>query len=162
MCLLTVVCGLVLGITAESFTPLQADEVLVVKSTRTLSLLRNGEVIREYPISLGGSPLGHKWQEGDRRTPEGRYVLDWRNPTSRYYRSIHVSYPDLVDATYARMAGVDPGGDIMIHGLPNGFAWANWWVGRWDWTDGCIAVANDAMDEIWAAVRDGTPIVIRP
>ena len=162
MCLLTIVCSLVLGLTLPADPQPKADQVLVVKSERKLLLLRHGQMFREYAISLGKRPFGHKWEEGDQRTPEGHYVLDWRNPTSRFYRSIHVSYPDDTDLSYARMAGVDPGGNIMIHGLPNDSTWASWWVGRWDWTDGCIAVTNEAMDEIWMAVDEGTPIEIRP
>jgi murein L,D-transpeptidase YafK len=162
MCLITIVCSLVLGLTIPSDMHAKADSVLVIKSERKLVLLRHGDVIREFSISLGSRPVGHKWEEGDQRTPEGYYVLDWRNSTSRFYRSIHVSYPDYTDRSYARMAGVDPGGNIMIHGLPNGSAWASWWVGRWDWTDGCIAVTNEAMDEIWDSVEEGTPIEIRP
>jgi len=160
MCLITLVCSLVLGMSIPSDTSSKADSVLVVKSERKLKLIRHGEIFREYTIALGSRPLGHKWEEGDQRTPEGFYILDWRNPVSRFYRSIHVSYPDATDESYARMAGIDPGGNIMIHGLPND-SLASKWQG-WDWTDGCIAVANDAMDEIWKAVDEGTPIEIRP
>jgi murein L,D-transpeptidase YafK len=136
------------------------DAVLVYKSERLLMLLHAGEVVQHYKISLGRNPVGAKLEEGDHRTPEGRYVLDWRNPDSRFYRSIHISYPNPTDVARARHAGVDPGGDVMIHGMPTdpstaGLAWD-------DWTDGCIAVPNAAMDAIWNAVSDGTLIVIRP
>jgi murein L,D-transpeptidase YafK len=138
----------------------RVDAVLVYKSERLLMLLRAGEIIGHYKISLGRNPVGPKMREGDQRTPEGRYVLDWRNPDSRFYRSIHISYPGPADLHQARRTGVDPGGNVMIHGLPSDpvkaqLAWD-------DWTDGCIAVPNEAMDAIWDAVEDGTLIVIRP
>src|SRR5262245_43672477 len=104
MCLITLVCSLVLGISIPADPSPKADSVLVIKSERKLKLIRAGEIVREYSIALGSRPVGHKWQEGDDRTPEGYYVLDWRNPASRFYRSIHVSYPDDTDESYARMA----------------------------------------------------------
>lgn len=138
----------------------QVDAVLVYKSERLLMLLRAGEIVGHYRISLGRNPVGPKMREGDYRTPEGRYVLDWRNPDSRFYRSIHISYPSPSEQQKAQRSGVDPGGNVMIHGLPTDpvkaqLAWD-------DWTDGCIAVPNEAMDQIWNAVQDGTLIVIRP
>jgi murein L,D-transpeptidase YafK len=139
---------------------LKADAVLVYKSERLLMLLRAGEVIGHFPIALGRNPVGPKTHEGDARTPEGRYYLDWRNPDSRFYRSIHISYPAPKDLVHAHRSGAAPGGMVMIHGLPNDPIMAQL---AWDdWTDGCIAVANDAMDAIWNAVDDGTVIVIRP
>jgi murein L,D-transpeptidase YafK len=140
--------------------PAKADAVLVYKSERLLMLLKAGEVIAHFPISLGRNPVGPKTHEGDLRTPEGRYYLDWRNPDSRFYRSIHISYPSPRDLAHAHRAGMAPGGNVMIHGFPNDPDIAK--VVWDDWTDGCIAVANDAMDKIWAAVDDGTVIVIRP
>lgn len=140
------------------------DRVLVRKAERRLELHKDGEVYRTYRISLGDQPRGHKVQEGDERTPEGNYVLDWRNPNSAFHKSIHVSYPNDLDRTVARALGVSPGGMIMIHGLPN-------WLSsprlaeeyrRQDWTNGCIAVGNEEMDEIWALVADGTPITLLP
>lgn len=119
-------------------------------------------VLKSYPVALGFAPTGPKRRQGDGRTPEGRYVLDWRNPNSQFYRSIHVSYPSPADRAYSRRLGVDPGGDIMIHGLPNGREWVGTAHRRYDWTNGCIAVTNDEMDEIWALVADGTPIEIQP
>lgn len=138
------------------------DRVLVVKSTRTLTLFANGKVVRSYKVALGGEPVGAKQQQGDHKTPEGLYVLDRRNPKSRFYKSIHVSYPSEQDRQKAAQLGVDPGGDIMIHGLPNGFGWLGAAHRAMDWTDGCIAVTDKEMDEIWELVRDGTPIEIRP
>jgi murein L,D-transpeptidase YafK len=140
----------------------RADHVLVDKSERTLTLLRGGQPLKTYAVSLGGAPAGHKRQEGDERTPEGRYVLDYRNPASAAHLSLHVSYPDASDAARARAQGVPPGGMIMVHGIMNGLGWLGRLHRLVDWTDGCIAVTNAEMDEIWRAVPDGTPIEIRP
>ncbi len=143
--------------------PLQkVDLIRVDKSERRMQLLRKGEVVRLYRISLGSNPAGHKQKEGDGRTPEGRYRIDWRNPRSKFYRSLHISYPNTQDRRAARLMGVSPGGAIMIHGLPNGWGWAAPFLAPLDWTDGCIAVRDSEMDEIWNAVRDGTPIEILP
>jgi len=141
-----------------------ADQVIVRKSERKLQLLNDGIVIREYRVALGDSPVGHKFHEGDERTPEGDYILDWRNPSSQFYKSIHVSYPNDSDRLFARAMGYEAGGMIMIHGLPN-YISSHRVLGEYarrDWTDGCIAVNNEEMDEIWAAVGDGTPIRILP
>jgi murein L,D-transpeptidase YafK len=138
----------------------KVDRVVVNKGARELMLIRKGQVIRTYPVALGPNPSGHKIMEGDGRTPEGSYVLDWRNPNSRFYRSIHVSYPDQTDRLLAAQLGVSPGGMIMIHGEPNYLSFGGQASG--DWTEGCIAVSNAAMDEIWAHVGDGTPILINP
>jgi len=118
--------------------------------------------LKTYKISLGTSPVGPKQQQGDHKTPEGHYVIDRRNPKSRFYRSLHIAYPDANDRERAAQSGVDPGGDIMIHGLPNGFGWLGDIHLVLDWTDGCIAVTDEQMDEIWRAVPDGTPIEIKP
>lgn len=136
--------------------------VRVDKSERRMELLAGDRVMKSYPIALGANPVGHKGQEGDERTPEGRYVLDWRNPKSSFYRSLHVSYPNKVDKEQARQRGVSPGGDIMIHGQPNGYGWWSWLLQLVDWTNGCIAVDNEAMAEVWRMVPDGTPIEIHP
>lgn len=138
------------------------DRVLVIKSERKLALLSHGQVIKTYKIALGGSPFGAKARQGDHKTPEGLYVLDRRNEHSQFYRSIHISYPSIEDRARARKLGVSPGGDVMLHGLPNGYGWIGAAHRSRDWTDGCIAVTNDEMDEIWRIVPDGTPIEIRP
>lgn len=140
----------------------RADLVVVYKSKRILQLRREGEVLKSFPIALGRSPAGPKRKEGDGRTPEGVYTLDWRKPDSQFYRAIHVSYPHPRDHAHAERWDVSPGGLIMLHGLPNGVPAAR--VGHpWnDWTDGCIAVTNEEMDEIWARVEDGTTIIIYP
>ncbi|MGF1641027.1 MAG: murein L,D-transpeptidase family protein [Rhodospirillales bacterium] len=141
---------------------IKADRVLVVKGERQLYLLRKGMIYRAYPIDLGRNPEGHKAREGDGRTPEGEYVLDWRNPKSQFHRSIHISYPNERDRERARELGVSPGGLIMIHGLPGHLNLKGRHELPRDWTDGCIAVNDRAMDEIWAAVEDGTPVEILP
>lgn len=141
-----------------------ADEVVVDKSDRRLRLMKGGQVMREYRVALGKDPVGPKLREGDQRTPEGDYVLDWRNHRSNYYKALHVSYPNPDDRLRAEMAGYKPGGMIMIHGLPNYIrspaVLAEY--DRLDWTNGCIAVNNKEMDEIWQAVKDGTRIRIVP
>ncbi|HKA02208.1 MAG TPA: L,D-transpeptidase family protein [Candidatus Solibacter sp.] len=117
-------------------------------------LLRGNVILRQYRIALGRDPIGHKQQEGDGRTPEGHYVIDRRNPKSRFYLALHISYPNADDVERAQAAGVPPGSDIMIHGLKDGERRDE------DWTQGCIAVTDEEMDEIWCLVPDGTPIVI--
>jgi murein L,D-transpeptidase YafK len=140
----------------------EVDLIQVDKSERRMQLLRKGEVVRSYRVSLGANPKGHKQREGDERTPEGRYRIDGRNPRSKFYKSLHISYPNAQDRRSARSLGVSPGGAIMIHGLPNGWGWAGPFLAPLDWTDGCIAVSDAEMDEIWKAVSVGTPIEIRP
>jgi murein L,D-transpeptidase YafK len=142
--------------------PWTADRVLVVKSERQLYLMRGDAVLRKHRISLGQSPVGPKRQEGDNRTPEGDYVLDWRNPNSDFYMAMHISYPNDNDRREARRRGVDPGNMIMIHGLPNDSEPnLSDYLGE-DWTNGCIAVSNQAMIDIWLSVKDNTPITILP
>lgn len=153
---------LLIGMLAVEDRATKADQALVVKSQHTLTLLSQGKVLRTYKVALGGTPVGAKEQEGDHKTPEGRYILDRRNPKSRFYKSIHVSYPNERDKQRASQRGVSPGGDIMVHGLPNGFGWLGAAHRNMDWTDGCVAVTNAEMDEIWDVVPDGTPIEIRP
>ena len=140
-----------------------ADQVVVKKSQRKLQLMKGGQVIREYRVALGDNPYGHKMQEGDERTPEGNYVLDWRNPNSQYHKAIHISYPNEQDLAVAQALGVEPGGMIMVHGLPNGVRSPSVRAEyqRRDWTNGCIAVQDHEIDEIWRLVRDGTPIRIQ-
>lgn len=140
----------------------KADRVLVVKSERMLYLLRNDQVLARYGVALGRSPVGHKVFQGDGRTPEGLYVLDRRNPESRFYRSIHISYPSARDYAEARKYGDQPGGLVMIHGQAGDAGTGHYGARSWDWTEGCIAVSNAEMDQIWAAIDDGTPIEIMP
>ncbi len=138
----------------------QADMIVVNKGARTLTLLQNGTPIRVYKVSLGARPEGHKSQEGDERTPEGTYLIDWRNANSIAHLSLHISYPNEADADQAAARGVSPGGNIMIHGLLNGWGGLGGLHRIWDWTNGCIAVTNEEMQEIWALVPTGTPIRI--
>lgn len=156
-----------LFLTAALLSPLalavpKADFVLVKKSERKLYLLDHGKPIKEYRIALGKAPKGHKMREGDKRTPEGRYVLDFKNENSEYYKSIRISYPNRVDAALARQFGYKPGGAIMIHGQREVSEYSPYVMQAFNWTDGCIAVTNEEMDEIWSAVEVGTPIEILP
>jgi murein L,D-transpeptidase YafK len=139
-----------------------ADRVVVEKAARRLSLLHGNQVLKTYAVALGGEPRGRKVCQGDNRTPEGTYVIDSRNRGSRYHRSLHVSYPNATDREAARQARCSPGGDIMVHGLPNGYAWLGRSHTLHDWTLGCIAVTNDEIEEIWRLVPNGTLIEIKP
>jgi len=139
-----------------------ADKVLVVKSERRLYLLSDGKPIRTYHIMLGQQPRGAKHKEGDGRTPEGVYKLDGRNAASRFFLSLHVSYPSTQDLQNARARHWEPGGAIMIHGLPNLPKYPLDYYRSNDWTDGCIALSNDDMVELWLLTHDDTPIEIRP
>jgi len=144
-------------------TVLRADHVVVLKKERKLELLNQGRVIKTYKVALGGDPVGPKARQGDHKTPEGAYVLDFRNAHSQFYKSIHISYPSDRDRAVARRNGVSPGGDVFVHGLPNGYGAIGGAAHRLnDWTDGCVAVTNEELDEIWRAVPDGTQIEIRP
>jgi murein L,D-transpeptidase YafK len=158
----TMILLLLFGMLAAEGQAMQADHVIVVKSQRNLTLLSQGRVLRTYKVALGGTPVGAKEEQGDHKTPEGHYILDRRNAKSRFYKSIHVSYPNEQDRQRAAQRGVSAGGDIMIHGLPNGFGWLGAAHRTLDWTDGCVAVANAEMDEIWELVPDGTVIEIQP
>lgn len=135
---------------------LKADRILVRKFLREMTLLRGDSVLRTYRIALGPNPVSHKEREGDGRTPEGIYRIDRRNPRSRYHLALHISYPNERDIARAAELGVAPGGDIMIHGLKDGQP------READWTQGCIAVTDQEMDEIWHLVDDGVPIEILP
>lgn len=139
-----------------------ADKVLVEKGKRKLHLLRDGEPFRTFDIALGMTPEGHKEEEGDSKTPEGVYRLDARNPDSDFFLSIHVSYPNTSDVRRARSRGVSPGGQIMIHGMPNAPSYSSAFYRSSDWTDGCIAVSNSDMIDIWLMTPDNVPIEIRP
>ncbi len=139
-----------------------ADLVIVEKSSRKLHLVKDGEAFRTFRIALGIRPVGDKTREGDFRTPEGRYLLDGRNPNSEFFLSIHVSYPNQVDRLEANRNGVDPGGAIMIHGQPNEPTQSEIYYRTQDWTNGCIAVSNSDMIDIWLMTGENTPIEIRP
>ncbi len=139
--------------------PLRGDFVLVDKSDRLLVVYRRGQAIRAYRgLQFGDAPYGHKQFQGDERTPEGRYSIDTRNPQSAFHLSLRISYPNDHDRAFAAAYGRSPGGDIFIHGQPNALASGRM---RGDWTDGCIALTNEEIEELWAIVPDGTPIEIR-
>ncbi|MDF9616057.1 L,D-transpeptidase family protein [Pseudomonas entomophila] len=138
------------------------DKVLVLKSERRLQLISRGEPLKTYRISLGKQPRGAKEREGDKKTPEGLYWLDWRKVSDRYNLAMHISYPNITDAAKARRDGVAAGSMIMIHGTPINEEYPEWYFHTLDWTEGCIAMRNDDMREVWSMVKDGTMIEIRP
>lgn len=140
----------------------RVDSILILKGEHVLELISDGKVVRTYKVALGRGGLAPKEREGDERTPEGHYVIDARNSASRFYKALHISYPDANDRERAAKAGVSPGGAIMIHGLPNGLGWLGPAQRLYDWTSGCVAVTDSQMDEIWKAVPVGTPVEIRP
>lgn len=169
LCLVTAACSTgsrpptspVVQVQRPAPVPVHVDFVLVEKSVRRITLLGHGRPLRIYEnIQFGDAPSGHKQFEGDERTSEGRYVLDYRNPQSSYHLSLHISYPDANDRAFAQRHGYSPGGQIFIHGQPNNYPEGQRVPG--DWTDGCIALANHEIEDMWRLVADGTPIEIRP
>jgi len=138
------------------------DHVVVLKGQHKLLLLSGEKVVRTYLVALGGGGLSPKMRQGDHRTPEGLYQIDYRNSASSFHRALHISYPNEADRERARRLGVSPGGNIMIHGITNGLGWVGVNHRLSDWTDGCIAVTNAEIEEIWSLVPDGTPVEIRP
>jgi murein L,D-transpeptidase YafK len=149
-------------LSAAKADDLAADRIVVMKSKRKMLLLREGKVIRRYSIGLGQSPVGPKQRQGDSKTPEGLYTISGRNPASDYHLALRISYPNEADIERAGQAGDDPGGDIMIHGLPNDEPKPAKPARMSDWTVGCIAVTDEEIEEIWRLVPDGTPIEINP
>jgi len=139
-----------------------ADKILIEKKERRLTLLAKGKVLKTYQIALGGNPIGPKERQGDNKTPEGTYVIDSRNKNSQFHLSLHISYPNEKDKKRAKALGVSPGGDIMIHGIKNGFSWAGELHAEIDWTKGCIAVTDEEIEEIDKLVPNGTSVEIRP
>jgi murein L,D-transpeptidase YafK len=140
----------------------KADLVLVKKGEKKLFLISAGKPFKEFRIALGPIPRGPKISAGDQRTPEGDYILDRKNEKSHFYKAIHISYPNAFDRERAAQLGVSPGGSIMIHGQPNVQTWPEDVTQAFNWTNGCIAVTDSQMDEIWDAVDAGTPIKIQP
>ncbi len=140
----------------------KVDRILVNKRDHKLFLMTGDKAIKTYSVALGRGGLEPKRRQGDRRTPEGTYRIDSRNQHSQFHRSLHISYPDAEDRKRAKKAGVSPRGDIYLHGLPNGQGWIGAAHRKTDWTDGCIAVTDQEIEEIWALVPNGTPIEIRP
>lgn len=143
-------------------TAARVDRIVVEKSKRTLTLMDGRKALKTYKVALGGQPVGAKDRQGDHKTPEGLYSVDAKNPQSQFYKALHISYPSAADRGNARKLGVSPGGDVEIHGL--GAKWG--WIGAkhrlTDWTDGCIAVTNEEIDEIYPQIKVGTPVEIRP
>jgi murein L,D-transpeptidase YafK len=139
-----------------------ADSIVVEKKARRLTLFHMGRPIRSYLVALGGNPVGDKIAAGDRRTPEGLFSIEARNPNSEYHLSLRISYPDAAHRQRAEALGVDPGGNIMIHGLPNGRGSVGSYHRTADWTNGCVALTDEEIEEIWSAVPIGTPVHIKP
>jgi murein L,D-transpeptidase YafK len=156
------ICFFIMVLSLNALSDTKADKVIVKKSQAKLLLMYKGKVIKEYHVAFGAEPKGHKQQEGDERTPEGKYVLDYKKSNSSFYKAIHISYPNEQDKVNAKKLGVDPGGLIMIHGQKNGFGLFSFITQKFNWTNGCIAVTNSEMDEIWEAVDENTPIEILP
>lgn len=146
----------------ENQDQLAITKVLVEKSKRELHLMHKDKKVKSYTIALGGNPIGHKTQEGDLKTPEGIYKIDWRNPNSQFHKSLHISYPNAVDKAQAQKRRVSPGGAIFIHGLGPNFGFLGTLHTKSDWTLGCIAVTNEEIEEIWDRVPNGTVIEILP
>lgn len=140
----------------------KADRIVVEKSARALTLFRGPTPLKVYCVALGRVPVGPKREEGDHRTPEGSYTIDRRKADSDFHLALHISYPNPEDVAQANSRGVSPGSDIMIHGLPNGSGWIGALHRRKDWTDGCVAVTDQEIEEIWRAVPDGAVVEIRP
>lgn len=140
----------------------EVDLVKVNKSERKLYLMEGEVVFKEYHVAFGGNPVGHKQQEGDQKTPEGEYALDYKKEDSAFYRAMHISYPNEADTANAEKLGVSPGGFIMIHGQRNGLGWLSFLTQRFNWTNGCIALTNSEMDELMELVKVGAKIKIQP
>jgi murein L,D-transpeptidase YafK len=139
-----------------------ADSIVLDKSQRKLSMYDRGTLVKSYSVALGRNPVGKKQRRGDGKTPEGLYRIDGRNPWSKYHLSLRVSYPSSSDRARAASRGVSPGGDIMLHGLPKEFATVGALHRQQDWTEGCVALTNEEIEEIWRAVPNGAWILIRP
>ena len=154
--------SLILLIGACTTAPPGADFVLVDKRSNSMYLFKGNEILKSYSVGFGQNPVGHKVQEGDHRTPEGHYMLTYKNEQSKFYRSIRINYPNERDIAIANARGVSPGGDIVIHGMPNEVGDYRGPVSPINWTQGCIAVRNYEMDEIMRLVNSNTPIEIRP
>ncbi len=140
----------------------QADRIVVEKSGRTMKLMQGARVLKTYRVALSREPIGAKEREGDHKVPEGEYVIDSKNSHSRFHLALHISYPNASDREKARKLGVRLGGNIEIHGLDSKYAWVGSLQRQVDWTDGCIAVTNPEIEEIWPMVPTGTAVEIRP
>jgi murein L,D-transpeptidase YafK len=139
-----------------------ADRIVIEKSARTMKLMHGNDVIKTYKVALGAQPTGAKDRQGDHKTPEGIYTVDAKKPHSLYHMALHISYPSAADRERAKQLGVSPGGDVEIHGLPDAYARLGAAHRREDWTDGCIALTDQEIEEIWPRVAVGTVVEIRP
>jgi murein L,D-transpeptidase YafK len=139
-----------------------ADRILIRKSAHTMTLFKGQSILKIYKIAIGRSPIGPKTRAGDHKTPEGEYIVDAKKGTSRFYLALHLSYPNAVDQERARRLGLKPGGNVEIHGIEKGLGWIGGLHRSFDWTDGCIAVTDPEIEEIWKRVPVGTPVEIRP
>lgn len=158
---LTVV--LILGLCCAAVAaPVHADKIVILKSAHSMTLWSGSKLLKTYKVALGSVPVGPKRVEGDHKTPEGNYVIDAKNSHSQFHLSLHISYPTAADQQRTRSLGARPGGAIMIHGLPRPFAYMGPLHRQIDWTDGCIAVTNAEIEEIWKVVPVGTRVEIRP
>ena len=147
---------------AAAASPVQADKIVILKSARSMTLLSGGKVLKTYKVALGSVPVGPKRVEGDHKTPEGDYIIDAKNSHSQFHLSLHISYPSAAEQERARSMGLRPGGAIMIHGLPKPFAYLGPLHRQTDWTDGCVAVTDAEIEEIWKLVPVGTKVEIHP
>lgn len=140
----------------------KVDRIVIVKSKRGMVLMRDGKTVKTYKVALGAQPVGAKQRQGDHKTPEGNYVIDSKIEHSQFHHALHISYPSAADREWARKLGVSPGGDVEIHGLGAKFGWVGAAHREYDWTDGCVAVTKQEIDEMWPMVAVGTPVEIRP
>jgi murein L,D-transpeptidase YafK len=143
-------------------TKIAADSIIISKSAHTLSLMSGKTILKTYHVAIGRGSTGAKQFVGDNRTPEGKYVIDEKNSSSKFHKALHISYPNAEDKATALKLGKSPGGDIEIHGLPTALAWIGSSQHAMDWTAGCIALSNDEIDEVWKMVSVGTPVEIDP
>jgi len=148
--------------TVASTASQQADRIVIIKSRREMTLMAAGKPLKTYKVALGSQPVGAKEREGDHKTPEGNYMIDSKVEHSRFHRALHISYPNQADRERARKLGARPGGAVEIHGLGDKFGWVGALHRQTDWTDGCVAVTNEEIDEIWPLVAVGTPVEIKP
>lgn|SRR5579871_1820023 len=146
----------------EERSAAKIDRIVVEKSQRTLKLMAGDKVVKSYKVALGGNPEGPKDRQGDHKTPEGVYSVDAKKPNSAFHKALHLSYPNAADRERAKKLGVSPGGDVEIHGLGKQWGWLGASHRLKDWTDGCIAVTNEEMDEIYPLIKVGTPVEIKP
>lgn len=159
---LVVVAGLLVSVASFATIMPKADLVVVKKSQYSLTLYSKGVALKRYWVALGPNPKGAKMREGDNRTPEGRYLLDYKKTDSKYYKAFHISYPSVADIKRAQKMGVNPGSQVLLHGQRKGSVMSDQMLQRSNWTNGCIALINADMEEVWESVAPGTPIEIYP